>query len=216
MREIIAWDLDIPNMEPIGGPGVIVELDESKFGKRKYHRGHRVEGVWVLGGVERTPERRCFAVIVENRTAVTLTTLIAKYLKEGSIVHTDCWKGYRPSDFKRLRMTHRTVNHSKHFVDPDTGVHTNTIEGTWHGIKYNVPQRHKSKDYTPGHLWEFMWRRQYEGKHWDRLLKECIAKCRYDSETMMISKQPPISLNHVLPLNESARLIVFDEDDQTA
>jgi len=33
--------------EPIGGPGKVVEVDESKFGKRKYHRGHRVDGVWV-------------------------------------------------------------------------------------------------------------------------------------------------------------------------
>ena len=33
----------------IGGENRIVEIDESKFGKRKYHRGKRVEGQWVLG-----------------------------------------------------------------------------------------------------------------------------------------------------------------------
>lgn len=44
----------------IGGPGVIVEVDESKFGKRKYNKGHKVPGVWVFGGVERTLERKCF------------------------------------------------------------------------------------------------------------------------------------------------------------
>lgn len=36
--------------ERIGGPGKHVEIDESKFGKRKYHRGKRVDGVWVFGG----------------------------------------------------------------------------------------------------------------------------------------------------------------------
>ncbi|KCZ77845.1 hypothetical protein H311_01137, partial [Anncaliia algerae PRA109] len=39
----------------IGGPGIQVQLDESKFGKRKYNRGRRIEGVWVFGGVEKTP-----------------------------------------------------------------------------------------------------------------------------------------------------------------
>ncbi|KAF9760837.1 hypothetical protein NGRA_2994 [Nosema granulosis] len=34
--------------EKIGGNNRIVEIDESKFGKRKHHRGHKVEGVWVL------------------------------------------------------------------------------------------------------------------------------------------------------------------------
>ncbi|KAG1035692.1 hypothetical protein G6F43_013187 [Rhizopus delemar] len=29
-----------------------IQIDESKFGKRKNHRGHRVEGIWVFGMVE--------------------------------------------------------------------------------------------------------------------------------------------------------------------
>jgi hypothetical protein len=36
--------------DKIGGKGKVVEI-ESKFGKRKYNRGH-VEGQWVFGGVE--------------------------------------------------------------------------------------------------------------------------------------------------------------------
>ena len=37
----------------IGGVGKIVEIDESKFGKRKYYRGKRVEGQWVFGGTRK-------------------------------------------------------------------------------------------------------------------------------------------------------------------
>jgi hypothetical protein len=29
--------------------GIIVEVDETKLGKRKYYRGHRVVKVWVIG-----------------------------------------------------------------------------------------------------------------------------------------------------------------------
>ena len=36
----------------IGGPGVEVEIDESKFGKKTYNRGRQVEGHWVFGGTE--------------------------------------------------------------------------------------------------------------------------------------------------------------------
>ncbi|KCZ79590.1 hypothetical protein H312_03019, partial [Anncaliia algerae PRA339] len=42
-----------PESLRIGGPGIFVELDESKFGKRKYNRGHRVEGAWVFEGVKK-------------------------------------------------------------------------------------------------------------------------------------------------------------------
>ena len=50
-RQLVGCHLDTDDMI-IGGEGIIVEIDESKFGKRKYHRGHQVEGVWVIGGVE--------------------------------------------------------------------------------------------------------------------------------------------------------------------
>jgi hypothetical protein len=37
----------------IGGPNKTVEIDERKFGPRKYHRGHHVKSQCVFGGVER-------------------------------------------------------------------------------------------------------------------------------------------------------------------
>jgi len=61
--------------------------------KGKYHRGKRVEGQWVFGGVERETGK-CFLVPVENRNAKTLITLITKWIKKGSIIISDCWKAY--------------------------------------------------------------------------------------------------------------------------
>ena len=42
----------------IGGQNIIVEVDESKFGKHKYHRGYRVDAVWIVGMVESTAQCR--------------------------------------------------------------------------------------------------------------------------------------------------------------
>ena len=48
--------------EQIGGNGIEVEIDESKFGKQKYHRGHKVEGQWVFGGREKYNKHRIFMI----------------------------------------------------------------------------------------------------------------------------------------------------------
>lgn len=88
----------------IGGPGIQVQLDESKFGKRKYNRGRRIEGVWVFGGVEKTPQRKFFAVCVDRRDSETLNELILRYVLPGSIVITDGWKGYNL--FKKISILH--------------------------------------------------------------------------------------------------------------
>ena len=44
----------------IEGEGIQVQVNESQFGKRKYHRGHRVDGAWVIRGVEIITERKVF------------------------------------------------------------------------------------------------------------------------------------------------------------
>jgi transposase-like protein len=154
-----------PEDAVIGGDNIVVEIDESKFGKRKYNRGHRVEGVWVVGGVEKTAEKRIFVVPVEDRTKVTLLGLIRKHVKPGSIIHTDLWKGYSGLS-EDGQFQHFTVNHSKHFKDPVTGVHTNTIEGTWNGIKTMIKPRNRVAEGMDDHLWECAWRRQNKNKLW--------------------------------------------------
>ena len=55
----------------IGGPGKEVEIDENKFGKRKYNRGRAVDGHWVFGGMERG-SGDSFLVEVAQRNAATL------------------------------------------------------------------------------------------------------------------------------------------------
>lgn len=57
----------VDHPEKIGGPEKTVEIDESKFGRRKNWKGHRVEGVWVFGGIERE-SGRVFMECVEKRS----------------------------------------------------------------------------------------------------------------------------------------------------
>jgi len=49
---IVSAVLNDANESEIGGEGVIVEIDESKYRKHEYNRGHRVKGNWVFGGIE--------------------------------------------------------------------------------------------------------------------------------------------------------------------
>ena len=75
IREQIA--ADVQTSSKIGGPGTIVEVDEAKFGKRKYNRGRMVHGSWVLGGIQRGSDSCFLTICPENvRDAPTLTGLI--------------------------------------------------------------------------------------------------------------------------------------------
>ena len=113
---------------PIGGPGTTVEIDESKFGKIKYHQGRKIEGKWVFGGLCRET-KACFLVPVERRDKETLLPIIRAQILPGTRVMSDLWRPY--DCLKDEGYDHLTVNHSLNFVDPDTCAHTQDIENTW-------------------------------------------------------------------------------------
>ena len=116
----------IDNSQQIGRNGIEVEIDESKFGKRKYYRGHKVEGQWVFGGREKYDKTKIFMVPVHNRKQSTLLPIIQKWIMPGSIIHSDCWKAY--SKLSKFGYTHVTVNHSKEFKNLESAACTNCIE----------------------------------------------------------------------------------------
>ena len=165
-REVCATILENES-EPIGGVGKIVEIDESKFGKRKYHRGRRVDGVWVFGGIERD-SKKCFLVTVEDRTAATLIPIIKQYILPGTKIMSDCWKSY--DKLSEEGYVHGTVNHSIEFVNSETGDHTQTIESTWRAVKRSLPRSGTVKGMYNSYFAELLFRRQYLENSDDKFL----------------------------------------------
>ena len=103
----------------------LADLGNSRSTKRKYHRGHVVEGQWVFGGIK-DDSRKSFIKTVENRTEEMLLNL------HQTVIFSD---GY----------IHKTVNHSIEFVNKE-GFHTNKIEGYWRQMKAKLPTHGRKKE----------------------------------------------------------------------
>ena len=167
-REVCADRIMNHHAGPIGGPGTTVEIDESKFGKMKYHRGRPIEGKWVFGGICRET-KACFLVPVECRDRDTLLPIIRAHILPGTRIMSDLWKAY--DCLKNEGYDHLTVNHSLNFVDPDTGAHTQRIENTWWGVKRSLPRTGTSKELFYGYLQEYMWCQQYGEDPFGNIIK---------------------------------------------
>jgi hypothetical protein len=129
--------------QKIGGPNKTVEIDESKFGRRKYNRGHKVKGQWVFGGVERE-SRKKFLVPVPDRTAGTLMAVTNDWIETGTTVVT---AGRHTGTFK-CTVTYIRPLITIGFVDERTGGHTKTIESTWRHVKAFLNPYNRVDDYS--------------------------------------------------------------------
>lgn len=157
----------------LGGDGVICQIDESLFRhKPKNHRGRAAEfELWVFGMIECVgPLSKVFLTIVPNRSSDTLLPIIHEISREGTIIVSDKWAGYR-----RLQETgihHLTVNHSLHFVDPITGIHTQNIESYWSKLKLRVKTMKGVRgSVLKDFLIEWMWRDNIHDENFDNLIE---------------------------------------------
>jgi IS1 family transposase len=158
----------INNPEEIGGidangDAMEVEIDESKFFHRKYHRGLWRQGHWVFGGVERLTGH-CFLLEVPDRRAATLENLVEQFILPGTHIISDGWAAYANLDqIAHGVYTHSVVVHQRNFVDPnDPTVHTNLVENMWMRAKRKLRRQFgTSEELFPSYLHEFQFRNRF-------------------------------------------------------
>jgi IS1 family transposase len=137
--------------------GMVVEIDETAFGKRKYNRGRLAKTRWVFGGVERGTGRM-FAKVVCDRDAATLLPLIEENIEWGSHIISDGWAAY--NGIRSDVYSHSVVVHVDNFVSPiDDAVHTQNIESLWNKVKSKLKrQRGTSDALFDSYIDEQVWR----------------------------------------------------------
>lgn len=95
----------------LGGPGHIVQIDESLLVKRKYHRGRLLsEEKWVFGLYDTTP-RLGVVQFVPNRKRETLLPIIEEYVAENSTIWSDKWRAYGAISTLPQNYIYGSVNH---------------------------------------------------------------------------------------------------------
>lgn len=55
--------------------------------------------------------------------------------------------------------------------DPESGQHTNTIEGLWRHAKFSLPQFHRKKQFIAGYLAKFMFQKMCKAQKLDPLVE---------------------------------------------
>jgi hypothetical protein len=175
LREVCVADLiNRGAQNKIGGLGVVVEIDESKYGKRKYHRGHRVDGNWVFGAIERLYDwergkyfaGRFILLVVPDRTEETLGRIIKAFIRPGSLIISDCYSSYS----KIKDYEDENVIPLPHLVRYDSTGQVAKMQKMFH--HQTVNHTYTYKDPITG-----AYTNTIEG-HW-RVLKCCIPKKLY-------------------------------------
>jgi transposase-like protein len=157
LRNILTVALDKPNLK-IGGPGHVIQIDESLFARVKHNVGKdlRRKQVWNFGLTD-TKTGEAYMEIVPDRTAKTLLRIIHQHVLPGSTIYSDKWSSY--NKIRDLNFQHQSVNHTYNFIEPGTLTCTNTIESLWCAAKMRFKDmRGCDRTQIQSYIDEFLWR----------------------------------------------------------
>jgi len=144
--------------DPLGGPGSIVEIDETLVGGSVSGMGSGYKGnkTVVVGMLER--EGELITRVVKGRHKAAMHGLINSHVPPGTTVHTDEFGGYKDLGLNGYR--HVTVNHKAGQYATKSGAGVNSIEGFWAQLKrgINGTHIHVSGKHLSKYLGEFEYR----------------------------------------------------------
>jgi transposase-like protein len=144
--------------DPLGGPGSIVEIDETLIGGSVSGKGSGYKGnkTCVVGMLERSGE--LVTRVAGRRTKEAMHGLILTHVLPGTTVNTDEFGGYK--DIDRAGYRHVKVNHGAGQYATREGAGVNAIEGFWAQLKrgINCTHIHVSEKHLPKYLGEFEYR----------------------------------------------------------
>ena len=148
--------------------------------------GHPVHGSWVVG--VRDEDGKIRAEVVPDRGTVQLTRFIERYVRPGSWLHSDNWRGYANGTSNTqdilgaMGIRGLSVNHEKTFKEwiPEHRKWgcTNSIEGDWNAFIAKTPKRkYGYKNITP-YLRQVEWDREANNiwLDWWRALFSCTKE----------------------------------------
>ena len=106
---------------------------------------------------------------------------------------------------------HFPVNHSNNYVDPQTGAHTQTIEGLWSHVKDFLPVRGMKPKDLPSYLGWFMWDRFSRQRKMDLFLH--FLSCVEEVRPPTYKKEFQLPVATISRIGVGSQLTNDDDDD---
>jgi hypothetical protein len=121
-------------MHPFFG---VVQVDECCLHTRRFQEGRlkRAEKheMWVFGVADASRPGPVHFALAPCRDTEYCIDFVSSYCAPGTLVVTDEWGGYNA--LEEAGFGHETVCHKREFVNPESGWHTQRIEGMWSVLK---------------------------------------------------------------------------------